>query len=221
MTNHPKDMSDEIIQAVADLPRVCEFFHLPIQHGSDRILKLMNRGYTVDYYRKLVEKIRAKVPGAAITGDIIVGFPGETDEDFRLTLRIVEQIGFDACNTLMYSQRPGTAASKLEDDVPQKVKKERLHQLMKLVDSVCIKNNKKLVGTVQEVLVDNSSLSHPLSLSEREGAGGVSSYTGRTRTNKIVKFPSERKDLLGHTVSVKITSALSWLLKGELVNEEH
>lgn len=203
MTSHPKDMSDDIIQAVAELPHVCEYFHLPIQHGSDRILKLMNRGYTVADYCKIVEKIRAKIPGAAITGDMIVGYPGETEEDFRLTLYIIEQIGFDAVNTAAYSVRPGTAAAKLKDDVPAQVKQERLQKIMAVVNDVAKKQNDKLVGTVQEVLVDQK---------------GKGLFAGRTRTNKIVKFPAESKDLLGQTVNVKITSSLSWLLKGDLVN---
>jgi len=199
MTSHPRDMSDDIINAVAELPSVCEFFHLPIQHGSDRILKSMNRGYTADDYRKLIDKIRSKIPNAAITSDVIVGYPGETDQDFCLTLYIIEQIGFDACNTLAYSTRPGTAASKLADDVPREVKQARLQEVMGVVGKVAQKQNEKLIGSVQEVLVDMVG-------------------NGRTRTNKIVKFSSPEKNLLGQLVSVKIKFAQSWFLKGELIN---
>jgi tRNA-2-methylthio-N6-dimethylallyladenosine synthase len=196
MTSHPRDMSDEIINAVAESHNVCEFFHLPIQHGDDEILKKMNRGYTIDYYRKLVDRIRARIPGASITSDVIVGFPGETDDQFRRTLYIIEEIGFDAVNTLAYSVRPATAASKLSDDVPQKVKDERLQEVMQVVEEVALVQNQKLVGTTQAVLVE-----------------GVS---GRTRTNKIVKFVSPRNDLLGRVASVKITFARSWALEGEI-----
>ncbi|MFH1361851.1 MAG: tRNA (N6-isopentenyl adenosine(37)-C2)-methylthiotransferase MiaB [bacterium] len=199
MTSHPKDMSDEIIQAVADLPHVCEYFHLPIQHGDDEILKSMNRGYNVDYYRKLVAKIRAKMQGAAITSDIIVGYPGESDRQFQNSLNIIREISFDACNTAAYSTRPGTAAAKLEDSVPQKLKQERLQEIMKVVDEVTLANNDKLVGTSQEILVD------------REDGG-------RTRTNKIVKFSQPNKGLLGQLVGVRIKSAKSWVLEGDIIN---
>jgi len=198
MTSHPRDMSDEIINTVAESHNVCEFFHLPIQHGDDEILKKMNRGYTIDYYRKLVDRIRARIPGVSITSDVIVGFPGETDDQFRRTLYIIEEIRFDAVNTLAYSVRPATAAAKLSDDVPQKVKDERLQEVMKVVEEVALLQNQKLVGTTQAVLVE-----------------GVS---GRTRTNKIVKFASARNDLLGRVASVKINSARSWALEGEITN---
>ena len=198
MTSHPRDMSHEIIEAVAESPHVCEFFHLPIQHGDDEILKKMNRGYTIDYYRKLVDRIRARIPEAAITSDVIVGFPGETEDQFRHTLYIIGEIGFDAVNTLAYSVRPATAAAKLPDDVPQKTKDERLQEVMRVVGEMALKQNQKLVGTSQKVLVE-----------------GVS---GRTRTNKIVKFAVPRKDLLGRVVNVKIKSARSWALEGETIN---
>jgi tRNA-2-methylthio-N6-dimethylallyladenosine synthase len=203
MTSHPRDMTDEIINAVAEIPQVCEYFHLPIQHGDDEILARMNRGYTADYYRKLADKIRSRIPEAAITSDVIVGFPGETDEQFRSTLYIIEQIGFDACNTSAYSVRPGTSASRLPDDVPQKVKHERLQEVMKMVENVASKRNEKLVGSTREILVD--------SIDDKR-------YIGRTRGNKIVKFSSEKNNLLGKRVNVRITSAKSWVLKGELTN---
>ncbi|MBU1027108.1 MAG: MiaB/RimO family radical SAM methylthiotransferase [Candidatus Margulisbacteria bacterium] len=199
MTSHPKDMVDDIINAVADLPHVCEYFHLPVQHGDDDMLKKMNRGYNLDYYRKLIAKIRAKIPGAAITSDVIIGYPGETDQQFANTLKIIREISFDACNTAAYSVRPGTAAAKLADDVPDQVKQQRLQQAMLVVDEVTQNNNNKLLGTVQEVLVDKKG-------------------TGRTRTNKIVKFTPNKSDLLGQLVNVKIATAKSWLLQGDLLN---
>jgi tRNA-2-methylthio-N6-dimethylallyladenosine synthase len=232
MTSHPRDMSDDIINAVAELPHVCEYFHLPIQHGDDEILKSMNRGYTIDYYRKLVDRIRAKMPDAAITSDIIVGYPGETDKQFKNTLKAIKEIGFDACNTAVYSIRPATAAAKLSDDVPQEVKQERLQQVMNVVEDVVWKRNQGLVGSMQEVLVDNvaetfrfpqknGSLSLDSARDKKTSATFV--CTGRTRTNKIVKFKMEptillsgrtnKNNLIGKLLNVKITSAKSWVLK--------
>ncbi|MFH1577250.1 MAG: tRNA (N6-isopentenyl adenosine(37)-C2)-methylthiotransferase MiaB [Candidatus Margulisiibacteriota bacterium] len=203
MTSHPRDMSEEIINAVAELPHVCEFFHLPLQHGDDEMLKSMNRGYNTDYYLKLVDKIRAKIPGAAITSDVIVGYPGETDEQFQNTLKMIEKVGFDTSNTLAYSTRPGTAASKLNDDVPDKVKQARLQEAMKVVGKVAERKNQELVGQEVEILVDYT---------------GKKSCSGRTRTNKIVKFVPARNNLLGKLVSVTIKSAKSWVLEGEIIN---
>jgi tRNA-2-methylthio-N6-dimethylallyladenosine synthase len=199
MTSHPKDMSDDIINAVAELPHVCEYFHLPVQHGDDEILKSMNRGYTAADYLKLVDKIRKKIPNAAVTSDVIVGYPGETDQQFRHTLYIIEQAGFDACNTAAYSVRPATAASRLADDVPDRVKQERLQEAMRLVEWVARKRNEKLIGTEQEILVESRG-------------------RGRTRGNKIVKFAADKSDLRGQLANVRITSAKSWILEGELQN---
>lgn len=199
MTSHPKDMSDDIIDAVADLPHVCEYFHLPIQHGDDQILKSMNRGYTIDDYKRLVDKIREKIGDVAITSDVIIGYPGETEKQFKETVRVIRDLSFDACNTAAYSIRPGTSASKLTDDVPDKVKQERLQEVMRVVDEVTKERNEKLIGSIQEILVDTET-------------------SGRTRTNKIVKAKVLNKDLLGKLVNVRITSAKSWVLGGELIN---
>lgn len=220
MTSHPRDMSDEIIDAVANLPHVCEFFHLPIQHGDDEILKKMNRGYTIDYYLKLVGKIRSKIPNASITSDIIIGFPGETEKQFKNSCKIIEEVVFDSVNTTAYSTRPGTAASNFVDDVPYKLKQERLQEVMKVVNDVALKKNKLLVGSVQEILVDclsprSRKLEHPSLFPMERGRGEV--YVGRTRSNKTVKFVSETKDLLGKLVDVRIKSAKSFVLEGCLL----
>jgi len=201
MTSHPRDMSDEIIDAVRDLPHVCEFFHLPLQHGDDEMLKAMNRGYNTDYYLKLVDRIRAKIPGAAITSDVIVGYPGETDQQFQNTMKMIEKVGFDTSNTLAYSTRPGTAASKLKDDVPDKVKQARLQEAMRVVGKVAERKNKELEGQTVEILVDFT---------------GKKSCSGRTRTNKIVKFKPTRNNLLGKLVNVRIKSSKSWVLEGAI-----
>jgi tRNA-2-methylthio-N6-dimethylallyladenosine synthase len=196
LTSHPRDMSDDIIQAVKELPKVCEYFHLPIQSGDDEILKVMNRGYTLHYYKGMVERIRKAIPGAAITSDAVVGFPGETDRQFGNTLKAIKDIGFDLVNTFAYSDRAGTAASKMKDKVPEDVKDERLHELMRVVEDTASKKNQELVGKVVEILVDEPNI-------------------GRTRTNKVVKF--ERDDsLVGKLVNVKIKKAKSWVLEGEL-----
>jgi tRNA-2-methylthio-N6-dimethylallyladenosine synthase len=160
----------------------------------------MNRGYTADQYLELVDNIRAKMPDAAITSDVIVGYPGETEQQFRNTLNVMRKAQFDACNTAAYSVRPGTAASKLEDNVPDAVKQERLQEAMKVVEDVARKQNENLIGSIQEVLVDH------------EDKGQAS---GRTRTNKIVKFAS-RNNLLAKLVNVKIEAAGSWVLQGSI-----
>ena len=228
MTSHPRDMSDEIVNAVALLPHVCEFFHLPIQHGDDKMLAEMNRGYTIDYYLKLVDKIRSKIPNASITSDIIIGYPGETDGQFQNSCKIVEKVCFDAVNTAIYSHRPETVASKLPDDVPYDVKQARLSEIMKVVNAAALKNNEKLIGSTQEILVDcitqnkmrtsprSHKLEHPSPFPMERGRGEV--YVGRTRSNKTVKFLSSTNNLIGKLVDVKITLAKSWVLEGEVIN---
>ncbi|MBU0574276.1 MAG: MiaB/RimO family radical SAM methylthiotransferase [Candidatus Margulisbacteria bacterium] len=207
MTSHPRDMGDDIIQAVRDIPQVIEYFHLPIQHGDDHILKSMNRGYTLDQYRELIDKVRNMVPNAAITSDIIVGYPGETDKQFENSLKAIREFSFDTVNTTMYSIREGTAAAKLTDQVPLKVKKERLQVIMDVVREVALENNRLLIGSKQEILMD-----HP--------------KAGRTRGQKIVKIINEggksisrlhKENLLGQLVNVRIKSAKSFVLEGELI----
>jgi len=196
LTSHPRDMSDDIIMTVKELPKVCEFFHLPIQSGDNEMLKKMNRGYTVDYYRGLVDKIRKEIPDVAITSDVVVGFPGETDEQFENTLNIIKEIEFDAVNTAAYSLRQGTAAAKMSGHLPEEVKKERLQAVMKVVEETAWKVNQKLIAKTVEVLVDRSGM-------------------GRTRGNKIVKFPGG-EELIGKVVNVNIVEAKSWVLAGHL-----
>ena len=194
LTSHPRDMSDDIIRAVKELPKVCEYFHLPLQSGDDEVLKAMNRGYTLHYYSDLVDRIRKAIPDAAITSDIIVGFPGETEKQFKNTLKAIKDIGFDTVNTLSYSDRPGTAASKMEGKISEKVKKERLKELMAVVEVTALKKNKELVGKTVEILVDSPN-------------------TGRTRGNKIVKFKGDEK-LIGKLVRVAIIKAKSFIMEG-------
>jgi tRNA-2-methylthio-N6-dimethylallyladenosine synthase len=202
MTSHPCDMGEDIIKAVAAGRSICEHFHLPVQAGSDRVLKAMNRGYGRDGYLRLIETVRRHVPGASVTTDIIVGFPGETAADFADTLSLVESVGYDAAYTFAYSPRSGTPAARMAGQPPTAVKKERLQALMELQNRISLALNGKLVGSVQEVMVEGVS------------AKDKNNLSGRTRTNKIVVFPGDRPIAAGDTVKVKITAAQTWILRG-------
>ncbi|MEW6723620.1 MAG: tRNA (N6-isopentenyl adenosine(37)-C2)-methylthiotransferase MiaB [Bacillota bacterium] len=201
MTSHPRDFTDELIEVIAGSSKVCEHFHLPLQAGSDRILRAMNRGYTQEHYLGLIEKIRRAVPGASLTTDIIVGFPGETEEDFLETMRVVDQLRYDAAFTFMYSPRGGTPAAARPDQIAAEVKKERLARLMRRQNEISREINKHLVGTRAEVLVEGESATDP------------AMYTGRTRTNKPVLFPA-CPDLSGSLQSIRITEARTFTLYG-------
>lgn len=201
MTSHPRDVSDEMIAVIRNGQHICEHFHLPIQAGSDEILKKMNRGYNVEMYIKLVEKIRSAIPEASFTTDIIVGFPGETEENFQETLDVVKQVGFDAAYTFLYSKRSGTPAADMEEQVPQEIKKKRLQRLIEVQNQIGLEINKKLESTIVSVLVEGPSKNDP----------GI--MMGRTRTHKIVLWPGDAKDV-GKIVNVKIDTAQTWQLKG-------
>lgn len=203
MTSHPRDVSDRLIEALAVLPKVCNHLHLPLQAGSDRILRVMNRGYTTEHYLGIVEKLRAAVPDLALTTDIIVGFPGETEEDFERTLEIMGKVRFDSAFTFMYSPRKGTPAAKMEGHLDTMVKKQRLQRLIKLQNQISLELNQDMVGTIQKVLVD-----------ERSGLVNK----GRTTTNKLVFFESGR-ELTGQLAAVKIIQGKTWNLVGELGEE--
>lgn len=206
MTSHPKDISDKLIHTIADNNKLCEHIHMPMQAGSNNILKSMNRGYSREHYLKLTRKVRDTIPGVAITSDLIVGFPGETEEDFRNTLEMVELVRFDAAFTFMYSVRSGTRAASMEDQVPLTVKKERLQRLNELQYGIAATINKSLVGSVEEVLVEGLSKTNPHML------------TGRTRNNRILIFSGE-KHLIGSFISVKITRSTTFSLFGEIVSD--
>ncbi len=205
VTSHPKDLAEKIIYAMRDLDKVCEHLHLPVQAGANKILEKMNRKYSREDYLSLVEKIKKIIPEIALTTDIIVGFPGETEEDFAQTLDLVEKVEFDSAYTFKYSPRPGTGAAKLENDVPQEVKEERLKRLNELGKKISERKNQKLVGTKQEVLFEKDN---------------KQKFEGRTRTNKIV-FVSpvspaggEEENLVGKIVKVEITQAYAHSLIG-------
>ena len=200
LTSYPSDLTDELIEVVASHERISRNFHLPPQSGSDRILKLMNRRYTRQEYLDLVERIRKAIPQATIGGDIIVGFPGETDEDFEQTLSLVKAVKFIRLNLAPYSPRPGTVASKFyKDDVPFEIKKRRMAKLSALQHEIMFELNEKLVGTQVEIIV--------------EGRSGTQSY-GRTLDNRMVFFEGTIED--GEKVKVKITRSTAGPLYGEI-----
>ncbi len=206
MTSHPKDLSDKLIETIKNGRHLCEHFHLPVQYGTDRILHAMNRVYTVADYKALLRKIREAVPHASITTDLIVGFPGETDEDFREMIAFLREARYDAAYTFIYSPRSGTPAAEMDGQVPDDVKHKRLHELMAVQNEISLEINERLKGETVEVLVEGPS----------KGDEGV--WTGRTRTDKIVlwRHGAERVGDLAH---VTITQPQTWVLKGELIGE--
>jgi tRNA-2-methylthio-N6-dimethylallyladenosine synthase len=205
MTSHPRDLNSKLIETIAKSKKVCEHFHLPIQSGSTKILKEMNRGYTQEEYIAMTEEIREVIPDASITTDFIVGFPGESEEDFVETLNVVKEVEFDMAYTFKYSQRSGTPAAKRENQISEEIKKERLQRLMDLQSEISREKNKELMDKVVEVFGEGESKNDP----EKQ--------MGRTRTNKIVIFDS-KSDLTGELINVKINRTTSWTLFGDLVN---
>ncbi|MBX9666901.1 MAG: tRNA (N6-isopentenyl adenosine(37)-C2)-methylthiotransferase MiaB [Candidatus Obscuribacterales bacterium] len=205
LTGHPRDLQPEIIDSVKRTPTACEYFHIPIQAGDDRTLRRMARGYTVDFYRKKIDQIRSRIPDAAITSDLIVGFPGETEDEFLNTVRLVEEICFDGCNTAAYSPRPHTPSASWPDQVPEDEKYERLRLLNTVVSEVCHRRNKRYLGSTVELLVEGVSQRNDERL------------MGRTRTNKVVHFEGDLS-LKGQLVDVQVEAANPWALRGSLVN---
>ncbi len=211
MTSHPKDLSDELIEVMANNERICRHLHLPVQSGSTRILEKMNRKYTKEKYLELVKKVKERIPGIALSTDIIVGFPGETEEDFNETLSVVEEVRFDSAFTFIYSKRTGTPAARFEDQIPEEVAKERFNRLLELQNSISREINESYVGRNVEVLVEGLSRTND------------KKYTGRTEGNKVVNFDrmDENIDLSGRIVTVRIDSAQTWSLNGTLVNSKN
>ncbi len=204
MTSHPKDASWDLFKAMRDMDKVCEHLHLPLQAGSDRILKLMNRGYTSKKYMKLISEYKKYVPDGSITTDIIVGFPSETKGDFNKTIDVMEDIEFDGAYMFKYSPRPPAKSARLKDDVGQKEKENRLNALLNLQCEISLKKNEPLKDRTVEALVDG--------LHKKDS----STVTGRTRMNKVVVF-SGSKDMIGRIVNVKIDSVTPHALRGRIV----
>lgn len=203
-TSHPRDFDDALIDVLAKGGNLVEHIHLPVQSGSSEVLKRMSRKYSREHYLELARKIKERVPNASLTTDIIVGFPGETDEQFEDTLSLVREVGYDFAYTFIYSPREGTPAAAMEDNVPMEVKKERLQRLNELINELCRTSNDKMKGQVVEVLVEGESKNNDQVLS------------GRTRSNKLVHFEGD-KSLIGSFVNVEITDPMTWYIKGNIV----
>lgn len=204
MTSHPRDINDKVIDVIKNSKKICEYFHLPVQSGSNTILKAMNRGYTAEYYRELVRKIRQEIPNASLTTDIIVGFPGETEELFQETLEFVKEIGFDSAYTFLYSKRSGTPAATMPNQVPAEVKQGRLQQLMDAQNAISLAINTKLIGKTLSVMVEGPSKNDDRRL------------VGRTATSKIVLWDKRGTEKIGELADITIETAQTWILKGQL-----
>ncbi len=201
---HPKDFTDDVIEAIAKCDKICKIVHLPLQSGSSNILKVMNRKYTKEQYISLAKKMQEKIPNIVFSTDIIVGFPGETEEDFEDTLDVVRKIKFEQVYMFIYSRRVGTPADKMENQIPDEIKHERFDRLKELVESQIRENNEKYVGTMQKVLVEGKSKNNPNML------------TGRTDTNKVVNFEGN-ETLIHNIIELKIVSEHMWYLKGKIL----
>ncbi len=203
---HPRDFTDDVIDVIAKNPKIARCLHLPLQSGSTRVLKLMNRGYSKEQYIALAEKLKARIPGVSLTADIIVGFPQETEEDFQDTLDVVEKVGFETSFMFMYSIRQGTKAAVMDGQIDDEVKKDRLHRLMSLQNSISKKLSMEYEGKVERVLVEGPSRKNKEMLSSR------------TSTNKIVLFKGDAS-LEGQFLNVKINECRTWTLYGEMVSD--
>lgn len=208
-TSHPVEFSDRLVEVYAEVPELVDHLHLPVQSGSDRILALMKRGHTVLEYKARIRRLRKLRPKLSLSTDLIVGFPGETDADFAATMRLIDDVGFDASFSFVYSRRPGTPASNLPDDVPMEVKKHRLSVLQRRIEELSTEVSRRMVGGVERVLVTGVSRKDRAQMS------------GRTENNRIVNFDGSAR-LTGEFVDVRITEALPNSLRGQLLNQlEH
>ncbi|HBN60367.1 MAG TPA: tRNA (N6-isopentenyl adenosine(37)-C2)-methylthiotransferase MiaB, partial [Halomonas sp.] len=208
-TSHPVEFTDSLVDAYADIPELVSHLHLPVQSGSDRILSAMKRGHTAEEYIEKMERIRANRPDISFSSDFIVGFPGETEEDFEATMNLIHRIGFDHSFSFVYSARPGTPASGLPDDTPESVKKQRLAILQERILQQAAQISRRMVGTTQRILVTGFSPKDPGQLS------------GRTENNRVVNFRAANPtELIGYFVDVEITEALPNSLRAELASAE-
>lgn len=204
MTSHPKDLSDELIKAIKDCDKICNHVHLPVQSGSTKVLKEMNRRYTREHYLGLVKKIREQIPEATITTDIIVGFPGEAEEDFEETVSLVKEVEYESAFTFLYSIREGTKAALMTNQVPDDIKHERFNRLLDVLYPIVLRKNEACIGKTYKILVDDVSKNDDAYL------------TGRTEHFRLVHFKGD-KSLIGHFVNVKITKAKTFFLEGTIV----
>jgi tRNA-2-methylthio-N6-dimethylallyladenosine synthase len=204
-TSHPRYFTERLIQACAQLDKVCKYFHIPFQSGDNDILKSMGRGYTIERYREIIDKIREYMPDAAISADVIVGFPGESEEQFQNSLKLVEEIGFDQLNSAAYSPRPGTPAAHWSDQLSFEVKSDRLQRINHLINTKAAQRSQLRLGQIEKVLVEQVNLKDP------------SQVMGRTDGNRLTFFAGDINQLKGKVVSVKITATRPFSLTGELV----
>jgi tRNA-2-methylthio-N6-dimethylallyladenosine synthase len=205
-TSHPREMTPRLIEVYGRVPKLVSHLHLPVQSGSDRVLAMMTRGYTALEYQSLVRKLRAARPAISLSSDFIVGFPGETAEDFEKTMKLIDEVGFDASFSFLYSPRPGTPAAELADGTPREVRLERLTRLQRRIDELAQAASRSLVGTVQRVLVEGGS--------KKDG----NELAGRADDNRVVNFAGDAR-LVDRFVDVRVTSAMPHSLRGELVTE--
>ncbi len=203
-TSNPYNLTPRLVGALRDVPKVCEYFHLPLQSGSDRVLLRMNRGYTRARYLELVGEIRDAVPEMAFSTDVIVGFPGETEDDFEQTLGMVDRVGYDNVFVFRYSRRPGTPAAAMADQVPDEVKAHRNGRLLEVAERVATERSRRLLGKTLDVLVDGVSKKH------------ASELSGRTRCNRVVNFDGQGRVSVGDVTRVRVTEVLSHSLRGTL-----
>lgn len=203
-TSHPKEMTTRLIEAHGSLPKLVPFLHLPVQAGSDRVLAAMKRGYTTLEFKSIVRRLRAARPGLTLSSDFIVGFPGETEDDFEKTMSLIRDVGFDQSFSFVYSRRPGTPAADLQDDTPKQVKLERLHRLQALITEQANRISHDMVGSIQRILVEKPSRRDPAELS------------GRSENNRMINFVGQPR-LIGQMVDVRVTQTLTNSLKGEIV----
>ncbi len=201
---HPKDFTDDVIDAIRDCDKVSKFIHLPLQSGSTEVLKVMNRVYTKEQYLELVEKMKERIPNVKFSTDIIVGFPGETEEDFEDTLDVVRKVKFEQIFMFIYSRRKGTPADKMENQVPEEIKHKRFDRLKALYEEILKQNNDEYIGTTENILVEGYSKTNDKLL------------TGRTDTNKVIVFEGD-SSLIGKTIPIKIISEHMWYLRGEVI----
>ncbi len=218
VTSHPWDLSDRLISALADCPSVCEHLHLPVQSGDDAVLRRMGRQYTIEHYRERLDRIREAVPGITISTDVIVGFCGETEAQFEVTLRLLGDIRYDQVFAAAYSPRPGTPATRLADDVPPDVKRRRLNELLGLQEGIGLARNEAWLGHEVEVLVDSATPPRIHDHAASDGPGGPQ-VSGRTRGNKLVHLAAD-SEVMGREVSVRVDHAGPYALRGTIVTQE-
>jgi len=203
-TSHPVEFTDALIEAYAQVPKLADYLHLPVQSGSDRVLSAMKRGHTAIEYKQKIRKLRAVRPNISLSSDFIVGFPGETDKEFEATMKLIEDVKFDQSFSFIYSKRPGTPASNIEDEIPMSVKKKRLQRLQETINGFASEVSQKMIGTIQKVLVEGTSKKD------------VNQLAARTENNRIVNFDGNPR-LIGQIIDVEITEANRNSLKGKII----